>query len=101
MNSQNIYEYKKIKPLPITTGNSRINQILYNKLNEVIIEQNHLMKDFELYKKAFKQYVSGGLLPLGWGDDLDDKTSRQPVDPHFIIDYHLAALKDSPAALSP
>lgn len=37
------------------------------------------MKDFELYKKAFKQYVSGGLLPLGWGDDLDDKTSRQPT----------------------
>ena len=37
---------------------SNIVRVLFNKLNEVIIEQNHLMKDFELYKKAFKKYCS-------------------------------------------
>ena len=66
MPSQNIYEYKKIKVVDeeewtntSVFGGSTLKEILLkNKLNELIIEQNHLMKDFELYKKAFKRYVS-------------------------------------------
>ncbi len=73
MVTQNIYEYKKVKlmdyykvskptdpfecavvlPLDDDEKFKRIE----NKVNELIVEQNHLMKDFELYKKAFKRYV--------------------------------------------
>jgi len=63
MVTQNIYEYKKVKILD--TVNPRQKTALHdvirnmrNKINELVIEQNHLMKDFELYKKAFKKYVS-------------------------------------------
>jgi len=62
--SDTIYEYKKIKPIEtlymvgihnIDTENCI--RTIKNKLDELTIEQNHLMKDFELYKKAFKQFV--------------------------------------------
>lgn len=64
MVTQNIYEYKKVKPIEKESlwdiENTRIKEELrkiINKVNELCIEQNHLMKDFELYKKAFKRYV--------------------------------------------
>jgi len=76
MTTQNIYEYNKIKPLDfgelicdlkeeirenkIISNNDILNYVvkrLVNKINELTIEQNHLMKDFELYKKAFKRHV--------------------------------------------
>lgn len=65
--SQNIYEYNKVKSIEenefyglgcIESGQIRM---LKNKINELVIEQNHLMKDFELYKKAFKSHCSEGL----------------------------------------
>ncbi len=64
--NQNIYEYKKVKPLDEdlwiidTFTEPDVKQIirkLKNKINELVIEQNHLMKDFELYKKAFKKHT--------------------------------------------
>ncbi len=69
MNSQNIYEYKKVKTIDKEDWGEYIkmaesveglerDRILKNKINELVIEQNHLMKDFELYKKAFKRFVS-------------------------------------------
>ena len=72
---QNVYEYHRVKIIETKdykkTGLVGITRkgkegllalqpqekVILNKLNELIIEQNHLMKDFELYKKAFKQYV--------------------------------------------
>lgn len=71
VNSQNIYEYNRVKPLDKESIMSDINEWksesaqnraiirIINKLNELVIEQNHLMKDFELYKKAFKYHVGG------------------------------------------
>lgn len=71
MTTQNIYEYNKIKPLDLDelirgieceildNRKFTIRQVLrglVNKINELTIEQNHLMKDFELYKKAFKRH---------------------------------------------
>ena len=66
MPSQNIYEYKKITPLDIKqmvkdatdsgNFNNYITRAIINKVNELTIEQNRLMKDFELYKKAFKEH---------------------------------------------
>jgi len=67
--SDTIYEYKKIKPIEEEDWNEYIrmgesaegllrDRILKNKINELTIEQNHLMKDFELYKKAFKSIVT-------------------------------------------
>ena len=65
--SQNIYEYNKIKILEQDQvldawnhdpSTKRMIVRLLNKINELVIEQNHLMKDFELYKKAFKDHVS-------------------------------------------
>lgn len=69
MTTQNIYEYKKIKTIDKEEWNEYTNmsesieglhrdRLLKNKINELAIEQNHLMKDFELYKKAFKRFVS-------------------------------------------
>ncbi len=69
MNSQNIYEYKKVKTIDKEDWNEYTkmaesieglhrDRLLKNKINELVIEQNHLMKDFELYKKAFKRFVS-------------------------------------------
>ena len=69
MKSQNIYEYKKIKTIDKEDWGEYIkmaesveglerDRILKNKINEIAIEQNHLMKDFELYKKAFKDFVT-------------------------------------------
>jgi len=60
--SQNIYEYKKVKTIEVNEFyglgcvESEQIRLLKNKINELIIEQNHLMKDFELYKKAFKRH---------------------------------------------
>ena len=60
--SQNIYEYKKLKLLEnlphyldedISIGS--VERILRNKINELVIEYNHLAKDLELYKKAYKR----------------------------------------------
>ena len=69
-NSDTIYEYKKIHPILEEDWNNPIHKaageeilrihrtrLTKNKINELCIEQNHLMKDFELYKKAFKQFV--------------------------------------------
>jgi len=67
-NSDTIYEYKKVKTIDEEDWNEYTklaesyeglerDRILKNKVNELTIEQNHLMKDFELYKKAFKQFV--------------------------------------------
>jgi len=67
--SDTIYEYKKIKPIEEEDWNEYTkvaesseglerDRILKNKINELTIEQNHLMKDFELYKKAFKLIVT-------------------------------------------
>lgn len=69
MKSQNVYEYKKIKTIDKEDWGEYIkmaesveglerDRILKNKINEIAIEQNHLMKDFELYKKAFKDFVT-------------------------------------------
>ena len=70
MKSQNIYEYKKVKTIDEkefretecepyqAERESKMYRLLKNKINEMVIEQNHLMKDFELYKKAFKRFVS-------------------------------------------
>jgi len=86
MTSQNIYEYKKVTQLPIITGPGKesffanaATKMFYDKINELIIEQNHLMKDFELYKKAFKTHISGGLMPKDGKFDMHgDLTSRSP-----------------------
>jgi len=65
-NSDTIYEYKKVKTIDNWNEYQKMaesyesldrDKILKNKINELAIEQNHLMKDFELYKKAFKQFV--------------------------------------------
>ena len=76
MPSQNIYEYKKITlidddewgKISITFTPSQVKSVVAkrskmtrNKLNELVIEYNHLAKDFELYKKAFKRHVSSNL----------------------------------------
>lgn len=63
--SDTVYEYKKVKPIekgedwnpnPKNQFDIVENTVtLKNKINELCIEQNHVMKDFELYKKAFKQ----------------------------------------------
>jgi len=69
MNSQNIYEYKKVKTIDKEEWNEYTklsesieglhrDRLLKNKINELAIEQNHIMKDFELYKKAFKRFVT-------------------------------------------
>lgn len=61
--SQNVYEYNKIKVIDdsefygLGCTESQQIRLLRNKLNELTIEQNHLMKDFELYKKAFKSHM--------------------------------------------
>ena len=71
MPSQNIYDYKKITPLDtneimaimspyvgnVHEGVRTVIRTLVNKINELTIEQNHLMKDFELYKKAHQRHV--------------------------------------------
>ena len=58
---QNVYEYHRVKIIemakPYQDYTSLNFKQLKNKIDELTIEQNHLMKDFELYKKAFKQYV--------------------------------------------
>lgn len=91
--SQNIYEYKKIKPIQDWDGldyllidndedkqNEKI-KLVKNRLDEVIIQFNQMAKDFELYKKAFKEHLSGTpVLPLTFDDDITDKTSRQPLN---------------------
>ncbi len=65
-NSDTIYEYKKVKTIDDWNEYTKLaesseglerDRLLKNKINELAIEQNHLMKDFELYKKAFKQFV--------------------------------------------
>lgn len=55
--SDTVYEYKKIKPLEIDSAYdvSNADRELKNRLNEVIVEQNQMAKDFELYKKAHKR----------------------------------------------
>lgn len=62
--SQNIYEYKQIKPIVFEAGKwgrlyetelSRTHRILINKINETVSRQNKLGKDLELYKKAYKR----------------------------------------------
>ena len=58
MGSQNVYEYKKINQLDYSAGISGIggnNHKIVDKLNEVIIEYNHIAKDFELYKNALRK----------------------------------------------
>jgi len=68
--SDTVYEYKKIKTISEEDYNKCIQgigdphihdmvRLLKNKINELTIEQNHLMKDFELYKKAFKEHDHG------------------------------------------
>lgn len=60
--SQNIYEYDKIKTLEkfhcINSGIDRVDVIpinlMRNKINELVIQQNKIAKDFELYKKQYK-----------------------------------------------
>jgi len=76
MTTQNIYEYKKVKPIDKEetmsdirewksfTSHNRAIITLINKINELVIEQNHIMKDFELYKKAFKKHVDENKEPL-------------------------------------
>jgi len=77
MATQNIYKYKKVKVFdedewkidfpPSMFGLNRESiqegriKLLKNKVNELTIEQNHLMKDFELYKKAFKRHLTEDL----------------------------------------
>ena len=60
--SDTVYEYKKVKPIDMEqlakSNKTTDKRILINKINELCVEQNHLMKDFELYKKAFKQFVT-------------------------------------------
>lgn len=63
--SQNIYEYNKLKTIDLDCASipgiskeltpDEIIIKLVNKINELIIEYNHLAKDLELYKKAFKR----------------------------------------------
>lgn len=67
--SDTVYEYKKVHPIKDEDWNDptydtlqlvnihRI-RLVKNKIDELCIEQNHVMKDFELYKKAFKQFVT-------------------------------------------
>ncbi|NIU02432.1 MAG: hypothetical protein GWN01_16490 [Nitrosopumilaceae archaeon] len=63
MDDKVIYQYKKINLLPkLASANSGMNDqpkidlymILYNKINELVIEYNHLARDLELYKKQLK-----------------------------------------------
>ena len=55
--SDTVYEYKKIKPLEFmdSMNFSLSDRELKNKINELLIEQNQMAKDFELYKKAHKR----------------------------------------------
>ena len=34
-----------------------IDKKLYDKINELVVEYNHLAKDFELYKKAYTGHL--------------------------------------------
>lgn len=56
-NSDTVYEYKKIKPLELdeALNPSDTDRDLKNKINELLIEQNKMAKDFELYKGAHMQ----------------------------------------------
>lgn len=66
MPSQNLYDYKKLKTLDkfycINNGIDKLDpnyaDMLRNKINELVIEYNKTAKDFECYKKQFKQFVS-------------------------------------------
>jgi hypothetical protein len=53
MGSQNIYEYKKVDQITVKFKDEE-SRILKNKVNEVVVEYNHMAKDLELYKKAYK-----------------------------------------------
>ena len=58
MPSQNIYEYKKLKVIMDDDYTLSYNKekLLLNKINELVIEYNHLAVDLELYKKAYKEH---------------------------------------------
>ncbi len=67
---QNIYEYKKVKPMEYSKqikpenpfdniikhqyGDKEKFKAIKDKVNELVVEQNHLQKDLELYKKSYK-----------------------------------------------
>ena len=59
--SDTVYEYKKIKPIELYNeagsylSQGDVDRLLKNKINELLIEQNQMAKDFELYKKAYKR----------------------------------------------
>jgi hypothetical protein len=53
MGSQNIYEYKKVDQITVKFKDEE-SHVLKNKVNEVVVEYNHMAKDLELYKKAYK-----------------------------------------------
>ena len=63
MKSDTVYEYKKIKPIELydeigkSPPQDDVNRMLKNKINELLIEQNQMAKDFELYKRAYKRLV--------------------------------------------
>lgn len=56
--SQNIHRYKRISLLDTKKFNNYDRQFA-NKINELIIEYHHIAKDFEIYKKAYKELVLG------------------------------------------
>lgn len=100
MGNQNIHEYTKIKliddeewgkigatftPEQVRGVVAKRTKMTRNKLNELIIEQNRLMHDFTLYKKAFKRIhpesecIFGK--PIDYWKKLYDKTTFRPYVP--------------------
>jgi hypothetical protein len=63
--SQNIYKYKKITPLKgfackydgMSKNSVDVIHMMKNKIDELVIEQNHMAKDLEMYKEAFRNFV--------------------------------------------
>jgi len=73
--SDTVYEYKKIKPLEFmdSMNFSLSDRELKNKINELLIEQNKMAKDFELYKKAHKSLQINFNILESWFLDLERK----------------------------
>lgn len=65
--SDTVHKYKRISMVKDEEWNecfnkntgrpSKSKRMLLNKINELVIEYNHLAKDLELYKAAYKQHL--------------------------------------------
>lgn len=67
MGSQNIYQYQKITLLDSKLFKPTQRKLV-NKINEIIIKQNTIEKDFELYKKAYQDLATEDSNKKSWAN---------------------------------